>query len=211
VTEDCKLNFTCTIVARTVGQKTSEYSLRQSLCHCEKSAGLSKKFAMYQQETDAKPAVLVGESRIFELISTGGPLQELLDRICSALDFQVGNVVSVALSLEEDAHSLNELAEQAVQFGLYVFSCCAILSKREQLLGTLETYNCLRRIPTVSQTRLILRASQLAGLAIERQDREDQPWNFTLPWKRAAQRNSPEGHLFRTEIGFRWDNSEQTH
>ena len=150
---------------------------------------------MYQQETDTKPAVLVGESRMLELISTGAPLQELLDRICSALDFQVGNVVSMALSLEEDAQSLTELAEQAVHFGLYVFSCCAILSKREQLLGTLETYSCLPRIPTVDQTRLILSASQLAGLAIERQEREHQPWNFTLPWKRAAQRNSQRSTL----------------
>jgi len=150
---------------------------------------------MYQQETDAKPAVLVGESRILELISQGAPLQELLSKICSALDFQVGNVVSVALSLEEDAHSLDELAEQAVQFGLYVFSCCAILSKREQLLGTLETYSCVAGIPTVNDTRFILRASQLAALAIERQGRERDPWNFTLPWKRAAQRNSPEDHL----------------
>jgi hypothetical protein len=145
---------------------------------------------MYQQEADTTPAVLVGESRILELISAGAPLQELLDIICSTLDFQVGNVVSVTLSLEEDAQSLNELAEQAVQFGLYVFSCCAILSKRKQLLGTLETYGCLPEIPTVNQTRLILRASELAGLAIERQEREHESWNFTLSWKRAAQRNS---------------------
>jgi hypothetical protein len=149
---------------------------------------------MHQEETDATPVVLVGESRMLELISTGAPLQELLDRICSTLDFQVGNVVSVVLSLDEDAHSLNELAEQAVHFGLYVFSCCAILSKTEQLLGTLETYSCLPGIPTVKQTGLILCASQLAGLAIERQDREHEPWNFTLPWKR-AQRNSPVGHF----------------
>jgi GAF domain-containing protein len=145
---------------------------------------------MYQQETDAMPAVLVGESRILELISTGAPLQELLNKICSALDFQVGNIVSVALSLKEDAHSLNELAERAVQCGLYVFSCCAILSKRDQLLGTLETYSCLPGIPTVNQTRFILRASELAALAIELRDREHEPWNFTLPWRCAAQRNS---------------------
>jgi hypothetical protein len=161
---------------------------------------------MYQQEADTTPAVLVGESRILELISAGAPLQELLDRICSTLDFQVGNVVSLALSLEEDAQSLNELAEQAVQFGLYVFSCCAILSKRKQLLGTLETYGCLPEIPTVNQTRLILRASQLAGLAIERQDREHEPWNSTLPLKRAAQRNSRRSSL-PTEIGFGWGDS----
>jgi hypothetical protein len=147
---------------------------------------------MHPQETDTTPVVLVGESRMLELISTGAPLQELLDRICSTLDFQMGNVVSVVLSLHEDAHSLNELAEQAVRFGLYVFSCCAILSKREQLLGTLETYSCLPAIPTVDQTKLILCASHLAGLAIEWQDRKHEPWNFTSPWKR-AQRNSTVG------------------
>jgi hypothetical protein len=42
---------------------------------------------------------LVGESRLLELIS------EVLNKICAALDVQVGNVVCVVLSSEDNEHS----------------------------------------------------------------------------------------------------------
>ncbi len=150
---------------------------------------------MCPQESDATPTVLLGEGRLLELISADVPLPEVLNRICAALDVQVGNVVSVVLSSHDDEHSLHELAEQAVQFGLYVFSCCAILSKSEQLLGTLETYSCLTRRPAVSQTKLIQRASQLAALAIERHDREQEPWSLALSWKSVEERRLSKGNL----------------
>jgi len=150
---------------------------------------------MCPQESDALPTVLLGEGLLLELISTDVPLSEVLNRICAALDVQVGNVVSVVLSSVNDEHSLHEVAEQAVQFGLYVFSCCAILSKNEQLLGTLETYSCLMRRPAVRQTKLIHRASQLAGLAIERHDREQEPWSLALSWKSADEGRFSEGTL----------------
>jgi hypothetical protein len=38
---------------------------------------LSKGFTMHQQEKDTMPAVLIGESRILELISTGAPLRDV--------------------------------------------------------------------------------------------------------------------------------------
>jgi hypothetical protein len=150
---------------------------------------------MYPQELDAMPIVLPGEGRLLELISTDLPLKDVLNDICAALDVQLGNVVSVILSTEDDEHVLHQLAEQAVEFGLYVFSCCAILSQSDHLLGTLETYSCLSRRPAVSQTRLIQRASQLATLAIQRHDREHDPWGLTLPWITAPERSAPEGHL----------------
>jgi len=144
---------------------------------------------MYPRELEAMPIVLPGEGRLLELISTDLPFKDVLNDICAALDVQLGNAVSVVLSAEDDEHVLHRLAEQAVQFGLYVFSCCAILSQSDQLLGTLETYSCLSRRPAVSQTSLIQRASQLAALAMQRHDREHDPW-ITVPERRA-----PEGHL----------------
>jgi len=150
---------------------------------------------MCPAESEPAPVVLLGEGRLLELISAGAPLTEVLDKICAALDVQVGNVVSVILSCEDDEHALHELAEQAVQFGLYVFSCCAILSQSEQLLGTLETYSCLARSLAVSQARLIQRASELAALAIQQQDREPDTWKLTLPWIGVAGRNTREGPL----------------
>lgn len=145
--------------------------------------------------SDPEPIVLLEEARLLELISGGAPLTEVLDKICFALDIQVGNVVSVILSCQDDEHVLHELAEQAVQFGLHVFSCCAILSQSEQLLGTLETYSCRSRSSVVSQARLIQRASELAALAIQQQEREQDPWKLTLPWIGAAGRNGGEGPL----------------
>jgi len=150
---------------------------------------------MCPQESEAIPTVLRGEGRLLELISADTPLAEVLDKICEALDIQVGNVVSVVLSSDDDEHSIYELSEQAVQFGLYVFSCCAILSRSEQLLGTLETYSCLTRMPAVSQTKLIQRASQLAALAIQRHDREREPWSSVLPCKGVEERSLFEGTL----------------
>jgi hypothetical protein len=150
---------------------------------------------MYPQEPDTVSSVLVGESHLLELISTGAPLPEVLDKICAALDVQVGNVVSVALSSEDNQLARNELAEQAAEFGLYVFSCCAIVSKSDQLLGTLETYICLPRNPTVDEARLIQRASQIAALAIQWNGRQRGRWSFTSPWTGAAERISRKSHL----------------
>lgn len=125
---------------------------------------------MFPQESHTVPTALIGESQLHELISTDKPLAEVLNRICSALDVQIGNVISVALCRDKNRRSLNEFAEQAARCGLYLFSCCAILSTNQQLLGTLETYSCLLKNPTVDETRLIQRASQFAALAFQRHD-----------------------------------------
>ena len=137
---------------------------------------------MFPEESDTLPTVLIGESRLLELVSTGVPLLEVLIKICATLDVQIGNTVSVILSAEEDQHSLNALGEQAARFGLYVYSCCAVLSKSQRLLGTLETYSYLLRNPAVNEARLIQRASQLAALAIMRHNKKSGRWNFPSSW-----------------------------
>lgn len=150
---------------------------------------------MRPKESDPAPVVLLGEARLLELISRGAPLTEVFDKICFALDIQLGNVVSVILSCQDDEHALHELAERAVEFGLYVFSCCAILSESEQLLGTLETYSTLSGSLAVGQARLIQRASELAALAIQQQDCEHDARRLTLPWIGAAGRHARPGSL----------------
>ncbi len=135
---------------------------------------------MCPHDSDAIPIVLLGERHLLELISEDAPLTEVLDEICAALDVEVGNVVSVVLSSEDDV--LHELAERAVQFGLYVFSCCAILSQSGQLLGTLETYSYLSENPAVNQAMLIQHASELAALAIQRYDRVQNSWGSIATW-----------------------------
>ncbi len=137
---------------------------------------------MYPQESDTIPTVLVGESRLLQLISTNAPLPEVLNKICAALDVQLGNVVSLVLSAEDNEHSLHHLADQAAQFGLHVFCCSAILSPQEQLLATFETYCCCARTPTLSEASLIQRACQIAALAIQRHEHELAPWHFASAW-----------------------------
>jgi hypothetical protein len=144
---------------------------------------------MCPHDSDSNPIVLLGERRLLELISGSAPLTEVLDEICAALDVEVGNVVSVVLSSEDDEHVLHELAERAVQFGLYVFSCCAILSRSGQLLGTLETYSYLSENPAVSQAMLIQHASELAALAIQRYDREQDSWSSIATWACPSKRS----------------------
>jgi hypothetical protein len=122
---------------------------------------------MYPQESDTIPTVLVGESSLLELISTDAPLTEVLNKICTALDVQMGNVVSLVLCADEDEHFTHTIAQSAAQVGLFVFSCSAILSVSEDLLGTLEVYCCFQGSPTPSESNLIERAANLAALAIQ--------------------------------------------
>ncbi len=136
---------------------------------------------MYRQESDTIPTVLIGESRLLDLISSNAPLPEVLNKICAALDTQLGNVVSLILSAEDNEHSLHRLADQAALFGLFVFCCSAVLSSEDQLLATLETYCCCARTPTHSEASLIQRASQLAALAMQRHGQKQDQWTFTSP------------------------------
>jgi hypothetical protein len=48
-------------------------------------------------EPDTIPTQLGGESYVHELISGGAPLPEVLDRLCSAINVEIGNVASVVL------------------------------------------------------------------------------------------------------------------
>ena len=108
-----------------------------------------------------------GEGHVLELISTGAALPDVLDKICTALDVQMGNVVSVVLFLDDEEHFTHKIARYGAECGLTVFSCTAILSQSDELLGTFEIYSCLRRGPTENETTLIERATRLAALAIQ--------------------------------------------
>lgn len=149
---------------------------------------------MYAKEPDPVPVALLGEARLLELIYGDAPLAEVLDKICGALDAQLGNVVSVVLSCGDDEHALHELAKRAMQFGLYVFSCCAIVSRSEQLLGTLETYSCFSQRPAIGEARLVQRASELVALAIQEHALDEDAQGFAPVWTGATGRNAHEGH-----------------
>jgi GAF domain-containing protein len=147
---------------------------------------------LYRQKSDTMQSALVGESLVLELISTGAPLTQVLDKLCIALNVQVGNVVSLVLSTDDAEHSEHAIAQSAAQLGLSLFSCTAILSLSEELLGTFEMYSCSPRTPTPGECRLIERATQLAALAIQRHYHEHDSGSWSTDWSGAIGKSSRE-------------------
>jgi hypothetical protein len=60
--------------------------------------------------------LLAGEGHLLELISTGAPLPQILDRACTALDVHVGNVVSPVLFQNDEEHTAHTIANTAAEF-----------------------------------------------------------------------------------------------
>ena len=52
-------------------------------------------FGLHQHFSDTRRSQLVGERHILELISLGAPLPGILNKLCTAIDVQIGNVVSL--------------------------------------------------------------------------------------------------------------------
>ncbi len=117
---------------------------------------------MHRQDSGTVQPVLEGEGRLLKLISRGAPLTHVLDALCASLNLQVGNVVSLVLFSDDEEHCRHTIEQYAAQYGLFVFCCAAILSPSEELLGTFEVYCCFPQIPTLSEIKLIERATEIA-------------------------------------------------
>jgi GAF domain-containing protein len=144
---------------------------------------------MHQKDSDSSRTRLFNEAQLLELIYAATPITQLLNKICNALDVQVGNVVSLVLFPEDEEHTLHTIAENAVEFGLHAFRCTAILSPNAELLGTLETYCCFPRIPNPEEEKLIQRAAHLSALAIQQHNRQMNREYFSRD-RTGARRNS---------------------
>jgi hypothetical protein len=141
--------------------------------------------------------LLVGERSLLDLISTGAPLAYVLELICAAFDLQIGNVVSVVLHSDDEAHTTLAIAQSAAHFGLSVIRCAAILSPSEELLGTFEVYCCFPRTPTSSEDKLIERTAHLAALAIQSHIHERDSGSLSVHTNGAMGRSSRRGPLFK--------------
>lgn len=137
---------------------------------------------MYRRESDNMQTLLAGEGHLLELISEGAPLPQVLDKVCTALDVQVGNVVSLVLFPDDEEHSIHTIAQTAAEFGLSAFSCTPILSPSDEFFGTFEMYCCVPRQPTPSEIKLIERAAHLAALAIQHRNHVLDPESIFLNW-----------------------------
>lgn len=109
---------------------------------------------------------LRGEGQLLQSISDRAPLQEVLNGICTALDCQIGNVVSLISLPGDEMTNLAETARIAALFGLYSFCSAGIVAEDCKLLGSLEMYCCVPRSPSPREFQLIERATCLAAIAI---------------------------------------------
>ena len=115
---------------------------------------------------------LMGERQILELISLGAPLASILNKLCTAIDFQLGNVISLVLLPDSDENHLCSVSRSARQVGLHLFSSTDIFSRDMVFLGTLEIYGCDPRRPAQSESQLIELAVHLAAIALQCQKAE---------------------------------------
>lgn len=112
--------------------------------------------------------LLRAEEEILQSISCRASLPELLNRICSALDCQIGNVVSLISLPQDDSSKRAAIAKSAALFGLHAFFSEDIVAENDELLGSLAMYSCVLCIPSLAEIQLIERARRLAAIAIER-------------------------------------------
>jgi hypothetical protein len=112
--------------------------------------------------------LLTAEEQILQAISTRAPLPRVLNGICSALDCQIGNMVSLISLPQDDRSNLAEIARNAELFGLHIFFSAGVVAASGEELGSLEMYCCVPRSPSVAEFQLIERAVCLAAIAIKR-------------------------------------------
>jgi len=111
--------------------------------------------------------LLSAEEQLLQSISIHGPLPKILNRICSALDCQIGNVVSLISLPTDDASELADIAMSATLFGLHTFCSAGVVAENDERLGSLDMYCCVPRSPSSNEFRLIERAKCLAAIAIK--------------------------------------------
>ena len=130
----------------------------------------SQKPKTHLNRDDKTQYLLSAEEQLLQSISARAPLAHVLNKICTALDCDIGNVVSLISPPEEDAIDLADMAANAKHFGLYSFCSAGVLAENNELLGSLEMFCCVPRSPSTEEFQLIQRAACLAAIAIQRND-----------------------------------------
>jgi hypothetical protein len=133
--------------------------------------------------------LLAAEEQLLQSISARAPLSEVLNGICSSLDCQIGNMVSLILLPGDDASDLAPAALNAAFFGLYTFCSAGIVTESGELLGSLEMYCSARRTPSPMEIQWIERAKCLAALAIKLENEAEHQRNCDPRANRPARGN----------------------
>jgi hypothetical protein len=113
--------------------------------------------------------LLNSEPQILQSISARKPVPQILNEICSALDGEIANTVSLIALWKLDSMSTADAARSAARFGLHVFFSAGIVAENGEILGSLEMYCCYDQCkPSPRELQMIERAACLAGIAVER-------------------------------------------
>jgi hypothetical protein len=140
--------------------------------------------------------LLSAEEQLLQSISARAPLAQVLNKICSVLDCDIGNVVSLVSFPEDSATDLGAIAANAMHFGLYSFCSAGLLAENDELLGSLEMYCCVPRSPSLEEVQLIQRAACLAAIAIQRDAEMHGNDNSSFHGRRSMRRHGPEPPAF---------------
>lgn len=127
-----------------------------------------KELWLYRNCTDSRYRPLAQERQILEMIVLGAPLPIILNKLCTVIDLEIGNSVSVvSLSDERESH-FGPKAQMAMQVGLELFSSTEIFSRTKTVMGILEIYVCDSRLPTPQENQLIERVARLVVIGLQR-------------------------------------------
>jgi len=137
------------------------------------SDGRPHKRKLHRHLDDEIHYLLNGEEQLLQSLTGRAPLTEVLNKICSALDMRIGNVVSHIALPEDDCSDVAAIGMNAALFGLYAFCSEALVAENDEVLGSLEIYCCVSRSPTGDEIRWIERAMCLAAIAIQLDDEAD--------------------------------------
>lgn len=132
--------------------------------------------------------LLKAEEKIIQAISARAPVPETLNEICSALDCQIGNSVSLISTSTGRDTSAAGTARTAARFGMHVFSSAQIIGDLGEEVGSLQTYCRDSRTPSANELQLIERAIHLAALAIIREKKAVHRANSRIDENRPVRR-----------------------
>lgn len=128
---------------------------------------------------------LDAEERILRSIAGRTPVPEILNGICTALDCQIGNMVSL-ISVPDDVASVVEMARNASLFGLHIFFSRNIFAESGEELGSLEMFSSIARDPLPNELLLIERAVCLAAIALGCDKKPKDQSNYRVPGEAPA-------------------------
>ncbi len=140
---------------------------------------------LHHRSAFKKQTNLEGERNVLRLIATGAPLSTVLNSLCTAIDLQIGSVVSViSLAAREEKHDPITIARRACRFGLSVFWYASIPLNGDKPLGFFEIYSCMPLAPSLLELQLISKATELAELALLSHHGGGNAMGLSIEWKK---------------------------